>query len=242
MGAVVRRGYAHRVRIEWAWLVGAAGAAAAAWFGYFRWKDRLRPEPLPWLLFTAALGLVSVAVAIAGFDLLALMRWSPSWADLTGELKTAIPAAVLIGVIEEMAKFLPVLSIALLTHHFDELWDGPIYAGVASVGFALAETFALAYTGDLGAVDGLARALAAPISHAAFAAPAGLGLAYAVLLKRYSRLAIGLLVSVTAHAAYNLCLAQPGWQFGGSAVVLFLWIWMIWAGRDLARRPPIARA
>ncbi len=226
---------------EWTWVLGAAGAAAGAWVGYFRWKDRRRPEPKAWIVVAGLSGALSVVVALAGFDLLDGMRWAPSWADLSGTWSTAIPSALLIGLIEELAKFLPVFFIALATHHFDELWDGPVYAGVASVGFALAETVALAVGGELALVDGLGRALAAPISHAALAAPAGLGLAYGVLRGRYWALGLGLTVSVVAHGIYNLALAQPGWRPVGAAVVLILWLWMIWAGRDLAHRAPIAR-
>jgi RsiW-degrading membrane proteinase PrsW (M82 family) len=90
-------------------------------------------------------------------------------------------------------------------------------------------------------MDGVARALAAPITHALFAAPAGLGLAYAVLQRKYWALALGFAASVVLHAAYDLFLAQPGLQLAASGVVLAVWVWLIWVARELVRRPAALR-
>jgi RsiW-degrading membrane proteinase PrsW (M82 family) len=158
-----------------------------------------------------------------------------------GAWGTAIPTALAVGFVEEAAKFLPVLVVAQLTSHFDELWDGPVYAGAAAVGFALAETLAFLFAGELGTLDGVARALTAPITHALFAAPAGLGLAYAVLQRKYWALAMGFAASVVTHAAYDLFLAQPGLHLAASGVVLAVWMWLIWAARDLVRNPSAPR-
>ncbi len=222
-------------------LISLAGAGAGAWIAYFRWKDKRRPEPLLLLMATTAAGMVAVAAASLGYGLLDGVGRAPTWEALGGAWSTAVPTALAVGFVEELAKFLPVLVVAQLTTHFDELWDGPVYAGAAGVGFALAETLAFLFAGELGTLDGAARAVAAPITHALFAAPAGLGLAYAVLERKYWALALGFAASVVSHALYDLFLAQPGFHLAASGVVLVIWVWLIWVARDLVRRPAIPR-
>jgi RsiW-degrading membrane proteinase PrsW (M82 family) len=222
-------------------LISLAGAAAGAWLAYFRWKDKRRPEPWVLLALTAAAGVVSVAAAIFGYEVLEDAGAAPSWGALGGPWTRAVPAALSIGLVEEAAKLLPVVLVARFTSHFDEIWDGPVYAGAAGAGFALAETLTLVLGDGLGTLDGAARAVAAPITHALFAAPAGLGMAHSVLKGRHGALALGFAVSVTCHGAYDLFLARPGLQTAAAGVVLVLWLWLIWAARDLVRRPALPR-
>jgi len=218
-------------------LVSLAGAGAGAWLAYFRWKGERRPEPLLLLALSCAAGATAVGAAAFGYGLLDNLERAPTWGALAGPWREAVGAALLIGFVEETAKLLPVFAVARFSTHFDELWDGPVYAATAAVGFALAETLALLHAGELGRIDGAARALAAPITHALFAAPAGLGIAYAVLERKRWALAAGFAASVTLHAAYDLCLAQPGLRLAASGVVLAVWLWLLWTARDLMRRP-----
>jgi RsiW-degrading membrane proteinase PrsW (M82 family) len=182
-----------------------------------------------------------VGAAAFGYGLLDDLGRAPTWEALGGDWGSALPTALAIGFVEELAKFLPVLAVAQLTSHFDELWDGPVYAGAAGVGFALAETLAFLFAGEIGTLDGAARAVAAPITHALFAAPAGLGLAHAVLHGRHWALALGFAASVAAHAAYDLFLAQPGLHLAAAGVVLVVWLWLLWTARELVRRPAVRR-
>lgn len=216
-------------------LLPAAAAGAAAWLVYFRWKDRARPEPLGLQVVTALVGALAVGAALLGYRAVEGVGPVASWEALAGPWSRAVPAALLIGAVEEAAKLLPVLPIALASRHFDELWDGPVYAGAAAAGFALAETALLAATGELGLADGLARAVAAPITHAVFAAPWGLGLARFVLRRDARALGLGFAASAGAHGLYDLLLARPGLQLAAAGVVLLLWIWMLVAARRLTR-------
>jgi RsiW-degrading membrane proteinase PrsW (M82 family) len=215
--------------------VSLAGAGAAAWLAYLRWKDRRRPEPLALLVALLAAGAVSVAGALYGYRLLEKTGAVVTWDALAGPWPSAAAAALAIGAVEEIAKLVPVLCIALGTRHFDEIWDGPIYAAVAGVGFAAAETVALFLGGAATGPETLARAVAAPITHALFAAPWGLGLARWVLEGRAAAFAVGLAASALLHGAYDLLLARPGLQPAAAAVVLALWIWLLVTGRRLAR-------
>ena len=222
-------------------LVCLAGASAGVWVAYLRWKDKRRPEPLAILILATVAGVASVGAALLGYGVLDGMGRAATWSTLTGPWRDAIPGALAIGLVEETAKLLPILPIALTSRHFDEIWDGPVYLGAAGIGFALAETLYLLAGGEVGTLDGIVRAVIAPITHALFAAPTGLGLAYAVLYRRWWALPLGLGVASLAHGAYDLFLAQPGLQPAASAVVGVLWIWLLFAARDLVQRAPVKR-
>ncbi|MAE95105.1 MAG: hypothetical protein CL910_10630 [Deltaproteobacteria bacterium] len=219
----------------WLLALPAVAAAAGAWIAYLRWKDRHRPEP--WVLLASALllGALAVAAASSSYDLLDRLGALPTWEQLMGPWRTAWSGAMLIGAVEEAAKMLPVLPLAFGSRHFDELWDGPVYAGAAGIGFALAEALALVSQGELGAVETLARAGVAPLSHALFAAPWGLGLAYATLAGRWLAWPAGFVAAVVAHGAYDLCMARPGLQIFGALLVGGLCIGWIAAARVWAR-------
>lgn len=218
-----------------------AGAAAGAWIAYFRWKDKHYPEPLHLLVATTVAGIVSVGMALAGFAVLDQFGRGASWEQLSGPLPGAILGALKIGGIEEGAKLVVLLPIAFATTHFDEIWDGPVYAAAAGVGFAVAETLALFATGDFALIEGLARAVSSPITHALFAAPLGLGLAHAALLKRTWALPLGLAVSILVHGAYDLSLARPGFHVVGAGIVGAVWLWLLFIARDLVRLGPVER-
>jgi RsiW-degrading membrane proteinase PrsW (M82 family) len=215
-------------------LLPAAAAGAGAWIVYFRWKDRAKPEPWTLQLATVAVGGLAVGAALLGYHVADAFGPVASWEALAGPWSRAVPAALVIGTVEEAAKLLPVLPIALASRQFDELWDGPVYAGASAVGFALAETALLAANGELGLVDGLARAVAAPITHAVFAAPWGLGLAHFVLRRDVRALALGFAASAGVHGLYDLLLARPGLQLAAAGVVLLVWVWMLWIAPRLA--------
>ena len=230
--------------LSWTLLAGAAFAATSlAWVAYFRWKDRLRPEPWVLLLLMLGGGLVAAALALAGFEGLAAVGVGTAWEDLAQpSLQRSLGAALRIGAAEELAKLLPVALLALTHHHFDELLDGIVYAACVGLGFATAESLLLFATGELGALEAAARAVAAPLTHALFAAPAGLGLALTVLRRRPWGVALGLALSVLAHALYDWLLARPTLPAGSaSAVVLTLWLWLLAATPRLARTAAVLR-
>jgi RsiW-degrading membrane proteinase PrsW (M82 family) len=215
--------------------ISAAGAGAAAWLVYLRWKDSHRPEPWRLMLLTAVAGGAAVTAALLGYRVLDAVGASATWGALAGPWPAALATALAIGATEELAKLLPVLAVARWSRHFDQLWDGPVYAGAAGVGFALAETVSLFSFGETTLLETLARAATTPITHALFAAPWGLGLALWVLRDRPGALAVGLAVSIAAHAAYDLLLARPGTHLVAVGIVLVLWVGLIATGRRLSR-------
>lgn len=217
------------------------GAGAGAWLAYFRWKDKQRPEPLVVLIIALIAGVPAVLGASLGYDALELAGFTAGWFELAGPWPDAGRSALLIGVLEEIAKLAPVWIIARFSRHFDEPLDGFVYAAAASTGFALAETLALASRGDLTLLEIAARAAAAPITHALFAAPWGLGIARQVLDGRRWTLPVGFLASALLHAAYDLSLARPRLRTLAPALIAGTWAWMLWMTLRLQREPRVER-
>lgn len=225
------------------------GAASAAWIAYFRWKDKKRPEPVWLMLLALALGALSVGPALAGYAGFGALGYASRWDDLAGaSWAHAASSSLVIGAAEEGAKLAAVLPIALLSSRFDELLDGIVYAACAGAGFAAAESAALLLGGELSARGAVARAVTAPIAHALFAAPWGLGLALLVLgphqgPRRAMPIAAGFAASAVAHSAYDLCLARPSApRWLAAAIVGALWLWLLWIAPRLARLAPQPRA
>ncbi len=218
-------------------------ASAGGWVAYYRWKDRARPEPLWLLLATAAGGGAAILLALLGYGGFEARGIGTDWTDLGGaRIGHALAAAARIGSIEELAKLAPVLPVAFLHRKYDELLDGIVYAACSALGFATAESILLLSQGELDVLQVLARAAAAPATHALFAGPWGLGLAYAALERRWWALAAGLGISIAAHGGYDLLLARTEIpQALSTIVVLGLWVWLIWISPRLAKLAPIAR-
>jgi RsiW-degrading membrane proteinase PrsW (M82 family) len=225
------------------WLVCcAAGASAITWLFYFRFKDSHRPEPLWMLLVALAAGAFAVALAFLGYGGLERVGRGIEWDLLTGpRFELAVLGALGIGMVEEGAKLLPVLALALTSRHFDERLDGLVYAGCAGTGFAAAETVLLAVDGGIGEGPMVwARVIAAPATHALFASVWGAGLPALAFERRASPLLGWLALSALAHGGYDLLLARPEVpSFLAAGVVLGVWAWFIWVTPRLARHDPV---
>ena len=184
------------------------------------------------MIAAAALGSLAVLFAHLGYSALDGLGLQASWELLTGPLPGAVAGALAIGAVEETAKLLPVLLFVWTSHHFNELWDGPVYAGASAVGFALAEAVLLASLGETDISSTLARAAVAPLTHAIFAGPWGLGLAYATLRGVRWAFPLGFAISAVSHGTYNLLLARPGLQLAAAGLVGLLWLaWLAVAAR-----------
>ena len=107
-----------------------------------------------------------------------------------------------VGIIEGLAKFLP---LALYIYHrkfFNEHTDGVIYFALCGLGFGLAEN--IGYTLVYGAEAGIARVLLVPVFHAATTAIAGYYLAEAKLAGRgWGKPIAAVLVIAVIHGFYD---------------------------------------
>lgn len=201
---------------------------AGAWFAYFRLKEAHLPSSFLHRLLALCGGLVSIVTAFVGFQSIDALGFTVDWATLEKSIDRAVVGALTVGFVEEAAKMLPVLILALLSQKFRRASEGLVLSACAGVGFATAENLSMLAQGDLDIHQTVARAIAAPLTHALFAAPWGLGLGLSLLEKKQKVLMQGFFLSVVAHGLYNLLLARPEVpQSMASLVVLSLWIWLL---------------
>ena len=202
------------------------GLASGAWFTYFRLKQA-KPKPF-WLHLSALIGGFCGALgAVLLFGQLDAVGYAVDWSVLQEGWRRGLPMSLVIGLIEELAKLLPVLMLVWIRRRLDTPGDALFLASCAGIGFAAAEATLLFQTGG-SPTEGLARAAAAPLTHALFAAPWGLGLGRWLMRGRTSALVSGFATSVLAHGLYNLLLAQPQLPPAAAAsTVLALWVWLL---------------
>lgn len=121
--------------------------------------DRIEPEPFSSVLKILILGCVSIfPVAALEVALLSLPLFGHQ-----GFAGAALQSFLVIAPVEEAAKLLVVMLFVWKSRHFDEPNDGIVYAGTASIGFALAEN--LFYVFEHGTAVGMARAVTSIPGH-----------------------------------------------------------------------------
>ncbi len=201
-------------------------ATAGAWYAYFRLKER-RAKPFLFELAALLGGFLAAGLSLLAFNRLESFGLVADWCVLEAGGRRGISMSLIAAAIEECSKFLPTLGLVVLGRRtLTGARDSLFFAALAGVGFAAAESLFLCQQG-LPLVDSLARALTSPVTHALFAAPAGLGLGRLVMRRRLWALPLGLLTSIGAHAAYNLLLAQGVPLVVPAFLVLTLWMWLL---------------
>lgn len=109
---------------------------------------------------------------------------------------------LIIGLNEELIKFLPAALFVYKKGYFNELTDGVIYFGLAGMWFGVIEN--ITYGMLFGVQVGIYRAVMTPFIHAGFTALAGIGLARMKLLTKNPISVVGWLgLAVLTHAVYD---------------------------------------
>ncbi len=176
----------------------------------YMWLDRYEPEPRSLLVLGLGWG---AFVATSGALLLQLFD------SVIFESDDTFTAAVVAPVTEEAAKGLFILLLLFYRRHeLDGVLDGLVYAGMVGIGFAFTENILYlmsAYMGEDGQTGGfggavglfIVRCVFSPFAHPFFTAFIGIGIGVAVGARskavRVLAPAIGYLVAVGAHAAWN---------------------------------------
>ncbi len=219
---------------------GLFGLTAGVWFIYFRVKQRA-PSPFAHRLLAMVGGFLSALVALSLFYALDAWGVGVEWSDLSSSWSRSTRASLIIGVVEELAKMLPVFAIAALASSKRRPKDILFLATLAGIGFAAAENMILSQSNEgLTFIEGLARAAVAPVTHALFAAPWGLGIGGWLLKKKPSALVLGLAASVATHGMYDLVLARPHVpQALAGLIVLSLWIWLLVRTAPSVKKPSL---
>jgi RsiW-degrading membrane proteinase PrsW (M82 family) len=121
---------------------------------------------------------------------------------------------LVIGLVEELFKYLVVRFRVLNTSHFDEPIDAMLYLIIASLGVAAAENlFVILKTTPMNAAIGISviRLLTAIFLHTLAAAITGYFLAASMNrkgIKKYSIFAIGLLIASVLHGLYDVSIVK----------------------------------
>lgn len=168
-------------------------------------KDRLNPEPLGKLLLTFVVGCLSVIPA--GLMEGMLMPLAPS-AEAMPVSNGLFDGYLVAGLSEELCKLLLLLLVIWRSRHFDEYFDGIVYAAFLSLGFACVENIGYVMGGEDPMSTALMRGVLAVPAHFLFAVTMGY---YVSLAKfdpagRRKHLFHALLYPVLLHGTYDALL------------------------------------
>lgn len=168
-------------------------------------KDSLNPEPLGKLLLTFFVG--CLCVIPAGLMETVLMPLAPS-AETAPVLNGVVDGYLVAGLSEELCKLLLLLWVIWRSRHFDEYFDGIVYATFLSLGFACVENIGYVLGGEDPMSTALMRGLLAVPAHFLFAVTMG----YYVSLAKFDpegrrrHLFLALLYPVLLHGTYDALL------------------------------------
>jgi RsiW-degrading membrane proteinase PrsW (M82 family) len=186
---------------------------------YIYLKDKHEREPLSLLLISFLYGLASTIVTLI------LSIPVDAWI-ITDEFHLYdqfINAFLKVAFIEEFCKFIFVRYILFHNKHFNEPFDGIVYAIMVSMGFATFEN--VLYVMDGGYATGFLRMFTAVPAHATFGILMGYYLGRAKFSQRHSTVltCMGLCTAILFHGLYDYFLFisfVPGIWLGAIASLL----------------------
>lgn len=183
-------------------LVTIASVPVVLILAYVYRRDKYNKEPWWLLLFSFLGGALMVPFII---------WWETGMLDIMPAVKTVEHYALYVSfgvaaLCEETSKFIILVLLAYKSSHFNEKFDGIIYAVYVSMGFALVENIMYVISG--GDSVGLTRALTAVPAHAIFAIAMGFHLARAKFSarNRTMKFILALLIPMALHGTYNYIL------------------------------------
>jgi RsiW-degrading membrane proteinase PrsW (M82 family) len=225
-------------------------APAVALFLFFYVRDKYRKEPIGVMLVTFGLGAASLLPAV--LTSLSLQKLTGWHSDTPNLLHAFLGAMIIVGLVEEGAKFTVVRLYAYHRPEFDEPYDGILYSVMAALGFATLENILYVFSNGAGA--GVLRALLSMPSHAFDGVLMGYFLGEAKFA-RSDRVgnwlsALGFGLAVTAHGLYDFIVFSldkaPLMVVSLIAMVILFWVIFFKATRKLSeqspyKRPPLAQ-
>lgn len=183
------------------------------WLLFYLKEDR-RPEPKRLLFLTFVGGMISAVVAIF-VEVLLLGQGGLLPRSFSME-KNAFLFFLVIGVVEEYVKYLPVKFLIVKRPDFDEPVDAMIYLMTAALGFAALENTLFAFPtlsqSFLGGLEVVAnRFLGANLLHALSSGIVGFFLAKSILSPyRRHLVALGITIASLLHALFNYLILVRG--------------------------------
>lgn len=231
-------------------LILLALAPSMVWMYWIWRRDRFQREPF-WLVATLFFGggLISVVLTMIVVSLYDGAVPTEEAAPITNMLLTA-------ALPEELFKFLPVMLFAWRSRHWDEPFDGTVYAGATALGFNLIETALYMFGAESvggSLYQGVVRGTLG--GHMVYGIIMGYFLSRARFRTggaRLGNLGLALAVPVTLHTAWNAALTYGGDIIAGNEIAgIFAWglstvLWvsafeLIRRNRDASWWGPMAR-
>ncbi len=209
------------------------------WLLFYLREDR-HPEPKRLLLLAFLGGMGSAGLAV-GIELFVLGR-SGFLAIETATLQSAFLVFLVIGLIEEYVKYLPVKFLIERRHDFDEPVDAMIYMMTSALGFAALENtlfiFPILHESVFAGLEVTAnRFLGANLLHALSSGIVGFFLARAWFHPhRRHFVALGIAIAALLHTGFNsLILLREELSQGTLYLVLLLSIMAVMVFVDFER-------
>ena len=140
--------------------------------------------------------------------------------------QAAYTAFVVAGFTEETLKYLAFILIIWSSKHFNEKFDGIVYAVFISLGFAGIEN--IIYVSEGNASLGILRALTAVPAHALFGVTMGyyFGLARFFPERRSLYLIYALAIPIALHGFYDFCLMSEHYFFLFLFLPFVVYLWV----------------
>ena len=204
------------------------------WVAYFYHQDIYEPEPKWFIIKVFFLGALSVLPA-AGLEKLILL-FLPQQQIPEDHLSLLAFCFLVIGLLEEISKYLAVYYLMYKNPEFDEQpMDGLLYGVTAGLGFAALENFF--YAANFGLATGAVRAVVTSLAHASFSGIMGYNLGLARLLPSKSVYFIvkGLVLAVLLHGLYDFVFLSRILPWITTAPLIFLMIWQLFRRFQAAR-------
>ncbi|MBK9036476.1 MAG: PrsW family intramembrane metalloprotease [Myxococcales bacterium] len=233
-----------------------AGVPASLWLAFFYLQDRHEPEPTTYVFGVFLLGAL-VAAPLSDFVIYQLAPPQPLAQHGLGTfaLDRVVHATLVVGLAQELCKYVAVRYTVFTSHEFDEPMDGVVYMMAVGTGFAVWLNYHR-LQGQGGAVflsTGAAEVVITTLAHASFAGFLGYVLGRAKFTRRgpVSRgvlLFLGLLGAAVINGQFSLVedwvttqgLASHPWKGVGYAAALAAAVFgvlMLFVQRLLADSP-----
>lgn len=186
------------------------------WVWSFLHLGKKEEEPRKLLLLAFGAGILSTGVAGIFDSLVEFVFIVPRHglqfyleAEDTLELIGSLPLfMLLVGIFEEVAKFLSIRLTIFRSRFFDEIQDGLLYFGIAGLGFSLTEN--ALYLLGFGTEIGLTRIIFFTPFHPATAAIVGYFAARQKIKgEKPTKTILALLVMIVIHGVHNLLTLNP---------------------------------
>lgn len=212
---------------------------------FIRWllnSDRGPKEPRKLLIIAGVCGFLATAGALV-LEIFALPDQLTTHPRALGTAQL-FGNAMLIGLIEEGCKALPLALILLYGKFIDEVSDGLIYFGISGMVFGVMEDISYAFS--LGPAVGVGKIISGPFIHAGFCVLIGWALTSVKMQKRPWILVLGgVAAAVGLHGLYDFGLFYAhGWSVLLSlAITLFVNLnifWLVHVARKADARLGIA--